>query len=223
MMYCKNCGVTVKGDKSRCPLCKHELTGTPDITEEVFPRIEDKKYDKNMFLKIVSFVSIIAIVCSTGLNIIIPMKNHVWWSFFSSAGVVCVWLSIATAIMKRRNILKNINWQLFWVTIFAVLWDEYTGWHGWSLDYVFPFSCVASMACMFVLSKILKIQPRGFALYMLFDIFYGIIPAFFMAMGWLNVVYPTVCCVAVSIISVSGILIFEGRNIREDIVRKLHM
>ncbi len=222
-MYCNKCEVTVKGAKSCCPLCRGELSGEPDINEEAFPRIKDKVYDKNRFLKIVTFAAIVTIVCSVAVNMIIPMKNHVWWSLFVSAGVVCAWISIVTAIMKRRNILKNINWQLFLITFFAIMWDEYTGWRGWSLDYVFPFACIASMVCMYILSKILKIPPRGFALYMMFDIFFGIIPGILMFAGLINVRYPTICCVACSIISISAILIFEGKGIMEDIRRKLHM
>ena len=107
-MYCNKCEVTVKGAKSCCPLCRGELSGEPDINEEAFPRIKDKVYDKNRFLKIVTFAAIVTIVCSVAVNMIIPMKNHVWWSLFVSAGVVCAWISIVTAIMKRRNILKNI-------------------------------------------------------------------------------------------------------------------
>lgn len=223
MMYCKRCNVNVMGQKERCPLCQNELSGTPDINEEAFPRIEDKKYNKTSLLKIISFAAIITIVCSVGLNMIIPMKNPVWWSAFVVAGVICAWISVSVAIKKRRNIFKNINWQLFLVTVFAIGWDKYTGEHGWSLDYVLPFSCIASMVCMYILSKILKIEPRGFVLYMLFDVVFGVLPAVFLGLGMLNVTYPSIVCVACSIISVSAIIIFEGRNIKDEITRKLHM
>ena len=39
---------------------------------------------------------------------------------------------------KRRNILKNETWQLLIITVLCILWDHFTGWRGWSLDFVFP-------------------------------------------------------------------------------------
>lgn len=223
MLFCKSCGASISGDKKCCPLCQQSLSGTVEPDSEIFPVVSLKKYNKGFLIKLVSFIAIAGAVTSIGVYTALPHYNGVRWWIFVIAGIFCGWLSAVTGILKRRNIFKNISWQLFIISASAVLWDVFTGWRGWSLDYVIPCSCAASMVTMYILSKIMKIDPRGFLLYLFFDMIYGIVPIVFIFCGILNVAYPSIACVALSVISISAILLFEGRNIRDELIRKFHI
>ncbi len=221
MQYCKFCKVSVRGEKRCCPLCRRDLTGEANPDEEAFAEIEPCRYNKNMLLRIVSFTAIAVILFCVTINLMVPTR--IWWSVFVSAGVLCAWLTTAVGISHHRNIFNKILFQLFLVTLLAILWDVWTGWHGWSLDYVLPCSCAASMASMFVLSKVLKIPTREYLHYLVLDAFYGIVPILFLLTGSLRVILPSVLCVALSILSVAGLLIFEGKNMKEELSRKYHL
>ena len=39
MLYCPLCQVKVAGEKRCCPLCKGQLTGTPEPESEIFPQV----------------------------------------------------------------------------------------------------------------------------------------------------------------------------------------
>lgn len=223
MLYCKKCKVSVIGDKHCCPLCHETVTGLADAESDVFPILKKPKYTKHFLLRLVSFIAISTIVISYALNIMIPTTDEVMWSFFVAGGTVCAWISIAVVITSKRNIFKNINWQLFLITVFAVAWDYFTGWNRWSIDYVIPFSCVASIVCMYVISKVLKVDARGLGIYLIFDAVYGIIPIIFILTDSLNVLYPSMACVVCSIISASAILLFKGRYIIDELQRKFHV
>ncbi len=223
MLYCKKCKVSIAGDKQCCPLCKESLSGDADVSSEVFPIPEMPKYSKHFLLKLISFIAIAAAVINVGINYLVPTSNGVKWSLFVVLGIICAWISTAIVITRRRNILKTINWQLFLVSVFAVFWDYFTGWHGWSLDYVIPFSCIASMTCMYILVLALKIDTRGFVSYLIFDAIYGIIPIIFILTDRLNVTYPSVTCVVYSLISASAIIIFKKRLFVEELTRKFHV
>ncbi len=223
MLYCNKCRVSVIGSKTCCPLCQESLTGTGTASPDAFPVLEKPKYSKHFLLRLISLIAISAAVIAVGLNYIIPAQSDMKWSLFIVLGIICAWISTAVVVVRRRNILKNINWQLLLLTVFAVFWDYLTGWRGWSIEYVIPFSCMASMACMYILSLALKIKARGFVSYLIFDAIYGVIPVIFILTGRLNVTYPSVFCVICSIISISAILLFKGRYILDEATRKFHV
>lgn len=65
------------------------------------------------------------------------------WFWFAGAGCACAWLVVMVAYYKRRNILKNEMWQLLLISVIVILWDRFTGWKGWSVDFVIPFGILA--------------------------------------------------------------------------------
>ena len=62
--------------------------------------------------------------------------------------------SLAFALHKWRNIPKNMIYQVVILSLLAVVWDRFTGWHGWSLDYVIPILCVTAMVSMSAIAKV---------------------------------------------------------------------
>ncbi|OGO89322.1 MAG: hypothetical protein A2Y17_10550 [Clostridiales bacterium GWF2_38_85] len=172
-------------------------------------------------MRLITFIAITISISSVALNMMIP--SDIWWSLFVIGGAISAWITASVGIKYRRKLFKNITWQLFIVTTFAVLWDLSTGWLRWSIDYVIPISCMASMLSMYILSKILKIPTYEYVLYLILDALYGIIPVIFIFTGVLNIIYPSVICVACSLISTAAILLFEGKNMKEEIIRRMHL
>ncbi|MDR1891397.1 MAG: DUF6320 domain-containing protein, partial [Oscillospiraceae bacterium] len=146
-----------------------------------------------------------------------------FWSLFVVAGVACLWLSLIFAIRKRHNILKNLTYQVTIVSILSVLWDIFTGWHGWSVDFVIPIAFVSAMSATAILARILKMRAGTFIIYSFLLIIYGIVPAVFVLSGLCAVVYPSLTCAAYSLLSLSALLIFEGKNMAEELKRRLHL
>ncbi len=221
MLFCNSCKVHILGERQRCPLCGGALTGEGEPDTQLYPIVPPPRYSRHFLLRLISFVVIAGIAVSTAVNAIV--SPGVWWSLFVSAGLICSWLTLAVAVSKRSHILKNIAWQLFLITVLAVLWDLATGWRGWSLDYVLPCSCMASMGSMYILSKILKIPARELVFYLILDSVYGVIPIIFVLTGLLHTAIPSILCIMVSVISIAAILLFEWRDIKEVIIRKFHV
>lgn len=111
---------------------------------------KQKKADQKV-MQIFNFLCIaVAVLCGM-INYLTREKLD--WAFFAAAGCLCGWMIVAVAYAKRRNILKNEMIQLALVTILAALWDKFTGWHGWSLDFVLPFGAVAVLGSIPVIGK----------------------------------------------------------------------
>jgi hypothetical protein len=174
-----------------------------------------------LFFRILILSSVAVGVVSVMLNVMFP--TAVWWSLFVVAGIACFWAGTAIAISKRTNIPKNILYQVVLVSALAVLWDNWMHWHAWSVNYVIPVVCIGAMISMAIIAKVTNLRVRDYMIYLIIDGLFGIIPIIFYFTGLLTVQYPSLICVAASIISLVALLIFEGENMRGELKRRLHL
>ena len=223
MKNCAKCKVTVTGAGTRCPLCQGGLqeNGEPDVRGAIFPNIPDTLHKHSLFFRILILVSVAAVVICGVINLILP--EHGWWSLFVLAGVVCGWISLAVAFHYRRNVPKSILYQVVVVCVLTTLWDYWTGWHGWSIDYVIPITCVVAMLVLAITARVFKLNLGSFIMYFTISALFAIVPVIFYVRGMLQVVYPSLICVAGSIISLAALILFEGDNMRKELKRRLHL
>lgn len=221
MKRCEKCKVQVAGERKNCPLCQGPLSGESDGSREVFPKIPTIYKQYSLFFRILILVSIIAAVISVTINFMIPESG--WWSVFVVAGIGCMWLSLAFSVRKRRNIPKNMLYQVVILSLVSALWDWLTGWHGWSVDYVVPIVCVAAMIAMAIVAQVMHLDISDLMIYFCIGALFGIVPLVFYFTGSLTVIYPSLICVAGSIISLAALMVFQGRAMRAELRRRLHL
>lgn len=219
MQYCRNCKVSVDGKKARCPLCQGELTGQPEA--EMYPAFAAPRFGSTFLVKLISFIAISAAVICLVTDFL--MTEHLSWSIISVAGIVCAWLTTTVAVTYRKKVLKNITWQLFLITALSVLWDRFTGWHGWSLDFVLPCASVCAMGSIMLLAILLKMKTSQYLLYMIIGSLYGLLPFVCIAAGLVNIKYPSAVCGGISAIIIAALLIFRGRSAKAEMERRLHI
>ena len=207
------------GPLKRCPLCQGDLTGDP-VRENPFPWLS---YSKRFgfFLRMVAFAGAIAAAVCIAVNLSFPSGG--WWSMFVIAGLGSLWIALWFIIKKRTNIPKTILWQVAVISLLALVWDKFTGWHGWSIDYVVPILCGCTMCAMALIARILHLRIQDYIIYLILDSILGIIPLILILCGAVQIVYPSAICVAISIISLAALFIFEGTALHNEIVRRLHL
>lgn len=221
MRYCNSCKVTVTGAKERCPLCQNLLAGEPEPETEVYPQLPAPRYSRLLLYKWVNLAAVAAMVVCLAVNWLFPGPG--WWSLFACVGILSVWITTMVGISQRRNIIKNISWQLFLISALTVALDLMIGWQGWSLDYVLPCLCVAAMASMLVLSMAMRLPPNEYLVNLIFAAVYGVLPVIFLLTNLLKVRYPSVICVALSVIIAASLWIFEGKSMRRELKKKFHL
>ncbi len=221
MKYCKHCKVYIREERNRCTLCENileeELKGK---SEHVFPHIPPF-YKSHLAFKIMIFISIVAIVVSFGINIIFPSKIN--WPILFMFAVISIWVGLIIIVKKRYHIPKKIVWQVMIISILAVFWDYKIGWRGWSIDYVIPIACVSAMIIMYVTAKIMNLSIRDYITYAFLDGIFGIIPVLFIIFELVNVIYPSIISIGFSVISLSAIFIFQGKEIKVEINKRMHI
>ncbi|MBC8545891.1 hypothetical protein H8711_02915 [Clostridiaceae bacterium NSJ-31] len=221
MLYCKKCKLSVTGAPRRCPLCQGDLTGVPEPDAAVFPTVPPAAHPHRRLIHLIQFVTAaVAVVCVT-INLCLPSGG--WWSLFVLAGIASLWLSFALLMKKRGNLPKTILWQVTLISVLAVVWDWFTGFHGWSIDYVIPILCTCAMAAMGTIARIRKLRIGDYIIYLVLDSFLGILPLVLILTGAVHVIYPSAICVGASLLSLSALFIFEGKAMRAELLRRLHL
>ena len=221
MKFCRHCKVYIREDRDRCVLCENTLEEySKGKNEDIFPDVAPF-YHSHLAIKIMIFISIVALVVSFAINIIFPSDMN--WPLLFMFAVISIWLGLIIIVQKRYHIAKKIIWQVIIVSLLAVFWDYQIGWIGWSLDYVIPIACVSATIIMYVTAKIMHLSIRDYITYALIDGIFGIIPLVFILLDLVNIIYPSIISIGFSIISLSAIFIFQGKEIKEEINKRMHI
>lgn len=182
---------------------------------------EAQKAEGRKTIQIFTFLCLaVAVLCGMINYLTLGTLN---WFWFAAAGCLCAWAIVTVAYTKRRNILKNEMWQLLLVTVLAVLWDHFTGWRGWSVDFVLPFGALAVQCSMVVIAKVNRLEREEYLFYLVQSAGAGCIPLLLL---WLNLVHytqPSVVCSGISILMLAALFIFRKKDTLREFRKKLRM
>lgn len=222
MKYCNKCKVNVAGSREKCPLCQSELAIFDENGKiEKFPRIKKKRSRLDWVWRIFLMVSILAIFICFIVNYQLP--NSGFWCRFVVAGVFTSWILLFVLMKKYKNVLKCLFYETIVVGCFVVLWDYYTGMHGWSLDFALPILFMITIVAMGILAKVLKIGPEEHIVYFLSLATFGIIPGIFWLNNMVSFELPSLICIGMSLTLIFMLILFEGKKMLEEFSRRLHI
>lgn len=209
------------GKYQRCPLCQGDLTGEADQNGSRFPNLPLRAEVNHVFLAWLAFGSAAVTAVCIAVNLIFPAGG--WWFLFVLGGVCSSWISLMLVLKKRKNIPKTILWQVVILSLLAFLWDWFTGFRGWSLNYVLPILCTCAMIAMSVIAKIRKLDIQDYILYLVIDFVFGILSFALLVMGRIQVIIPSAICFAATIIFLAALLSFEGKALYGEFQRRFHL
>lgn len=181
---------------------------------------EEKETGKKIF-QIFSFLCIVLAVSSCMINYILDKK--ISYAGFVTAGCFCTWLVVTVGYKKRRNLLKNSMWQVVLLSIIAVLWDYWTGFRGWSVDLLIPLASMAVLCSVPVIAKIRHLEQEEYLFYFVQISVYGMVPFLLLLFGIVKLPYPSVICSGISFLSLIWIMIFRGKELRQEVHKKFRM
>ena len=219
MRHCSKCKVHIRSDSKNCPLCQRPLRDGE--SEQFYPSITSVYKEHEDFFKKTLFLSAASAIVTTAINALFPSRG--FWSLRVILGLASFWVFLLLVINKRDNIAKHITYQVVFITIGCVVWDFFTGWKGWSLDYVFPIVCVIAVASMFILARVMQLGPRDYVVCLIADAFFGILPLVFYLLNLTKVVFPSIVGSALSLLSLVSIIIYQWSTIRLEFSRRFHL
>ena len=190
-----------------------------EILDCDFPEPEEDRV--HLWIKMYSFICLSLISFCVATHFTFDVSTG--WTVFMSAGIISAWAVIFVGYKKRYNILKNAMWQLVLLSIISVLWDAFTGWYGWSVNYFIPVLCVFILLFMFVVSNVRKDTAREYMIYLVMNCAFGmIIPLLCLGLGWIQYRLLSVFCILISFLCLVAIIMFKGREFKEEMNKKFH-
>ena len=114
-------------------------------------------------------------------------------------------------------------WQLLLVTILAICWDYYTGWIGWSLDFVLPIGALGVLGSMAVIAKVQHLEREEYLFYLIQAAMAGCIPIILVWLHLIQFTCPSVICSGISFLVLAELMIFRKKDTFREFHKKLRM
>lgn len=169
-----------------------------------------------------SFLCLAAIVAFVAADL--TFHPSIRWPLFTAAGIGSMWLASGIGFIKRYNLMKNAMWQLIIVSVGCILWDVFTGWHGWSVDFVLPIVCMSILLSMWIITKVQRHTAREYMIYFVMAGGYGaILPLILLLTGVIKLHIISVVCVVVCFLFLAALVMFKGKEFREEMHKKFHV
>ena len=228
MNTCPHCHIQVGGDARYCPLCQNRLSGPAG--EPYFPATAPRIHRASLLYKIVAFVLSALIVVAGAFDFLLMEDTpHRHFSILMAVWAVAV-LRVVRAVLRRRfNGPRQIFNLLLLVSALLVFTDWFNGYTGYSLDLVVPILCCTALVCNFIFAFLRSRFTANALVYLLMNIGIGVLPYILLFFridysGRLDAhSLPWVICLIISVITFLGLVIFRGRALKNEIVKRLHM
>lgn len=223
---CSSCQVNVRGTKKICPLCglplilNRENQAVNGPHKDFFPHIPPR-ISRIAAWRWLLFATISAIVIAFAIDNIFPTR--VDWFRLMLLSVGTMWAVFLTVLRKRHNLSKSIVWQLTLLSLLALIWDRITGWRGWSVNIAVPLIILGAQLAMFILSRVMRLEPGDYIVYFVLAAIMGTVPAVFILTGLITFTLLAAIAVIVSVIFLSYILIFRWSVLRDELAKRMHL
>lgn len=226
MKTCPHCHIRVGGDTGYCPLCQNRLTGEQGTPW--FPPTAPRIHRASLFYKVVAFVVLTLTVIAGAVDFLLVDDPHLHFSL-----LMLVWglaaLAVLRVLLRRRyNGPRLVFNLLLLVSALIVFTDWFTGYTGYSLDFVVPILCSVTLVFNFIFAFLHSRFTANALVYLLMNIGVGLLPYillfFRIDRGRIDGhSIPWVLCLIISVVTFLGLVIFKGRDLRSEIEKRLHL
>lgn len=229
MKRCQRCSVFIPACRERCPLCQGSLSPLepgqsspgPGLDQEVFPQLPTLYRKHNLFFRILIFLSILGGTVAVVLNILLFRQGL--WSLFVLAGIGCGWFAILVGTRRRSSFSKWLLYDVVALSLILLFVDWLTGWNLWAVDYAIPGLCVMGMAVITTIALVMYRRIQDYIIYLVVNAGFGLVPLVFILTGLADVIWPSVLCIALNLLLLSGLVLFAGKDTRTELKKRLHL
>ena len=219
MKYCSKCSVHVRGSEDFCPLCQQELTGQK--TPSPYPFIPAIFKQHPLFLRLLALSTAGATIICVIINLLLPQSG--FWSVYVFLGILYFWLSLIIILREKQSLIKNIVMQTIVFSLFGLIFDLLTGWHGWSLNFFLPLSISVGLISTTLLVRIKKIPAANYLFYLIIIFIFSLIPLGLLIFQQITIPLPTYICLGLIILAFLELFLFHRENLFQELQKRFHL
>lgn len=185
----------------------------------VFPKTNNNRQIFNLFFRGLLFLTIAGLLICIMINISLGGT----WSKYVFLGLLSFWTVVYATLRLKYNLAKNIVWLVFILSTVSVIWDWMFGFVGWSIDFVIPILCSIAIVGITVVARVQKFKLEDYLMYLLLDLLMGFVPFILSLFGLVKIKVPTIVCVSVMIATIVALIVFRGKALKNEIIRRMHL
>ena len=212
MKKCISCDIEFNTNEKLCPLCQNILIGS--CTDLRFPTNTRRKTN-SLIKKIVLFSSITIFLVFAFIEYI--LSNNLKISSYIGVGLITNYVIMSLILKNYHNIYKVIGKYGLTINVLLIIWYLLIK-SPIITNYIIPSVCIFEMLFNLVVGFILRKNYQiKYLSQIIGNIFLLILPIIFV---WFklttNNIMSYICCL-LSIISITGLLIFSYEDIKEEL------
>lgn len=226
MKNCPECKIKVGGPETYCPLCGSKLVvmGKEECEEALYPDFSKPVKPRSKFpplAKIFAFISLAAVFICGLIDTLI--SHQLTWSLYVIGGIAAAWVSVGIHLLTDINLNYKLLIDLCALSLYLMLIDRLTGWHGWSVDYVIPILYIGVMITVVVLAIIFREFWREYILSLVAVCVLGIGPLLIFFNSESPMRYLCFAAALMALVLLAGVLYFAGGKVFSEWKRRMNL
>lgn len=186
----------------------------------IYPqKITSKKTDL-----IINLLLIFSILIALVLILINKLTTpNIHWAGIANVGIIYMWAIVIYSIKRRNNIAGHVLIQTILASILTIYIDVQFGFRGWSIYIANPIILFTANLTMLILTAVSYEKYIKYAIYQLIIVFFSLTPLLLILGKVLELRMLNRIAIEVSILNLIVSLILCAGDIKEAIIRKLHL
>ena len=186
----------------------------------IYPqKISSKKSE--LIINILLSVSIIIALILVAINKL--TTPQIPWAALANCGIIYIWITVIYSIKKGTNIAGHVLNQTILASIALLYIDNRIGYHGWSVYIGIPIVLMVANITMLILTMISYKRYIKYAIYQLIIVLLSFAPIILIINNVIEMKFLIRISMEISSFSFIVSLILCYKDIKEAIVRKIHM
>lgn len=186
----------------------------------IYPKkLSSKKGQRilNIFLAISVIIAIILII----INKITTPNIH--WAAIANCGIAYICITVIYCIKRGKNIAGHVLLQTIAVSAIMLFVDEKIGFRGWSINIAIPIILMIANITMLILTLVSYKKYIKYAIYQLVIVLMSIVSIVIITNKLIELKVLSTIAIIISVLNLAITLILCYKDVKEAIIRKLHM
>lgn len=220
MAKCKQCNITIRDDTQVCPLCRcvaepedHGITTYPNV------RMTQRR------LKHLSNICLFCLLLASALLAVLNYEfyNGTLWCLIPIAAMCYGYLVLRYAILSQHGYRSKIGVLVFCGIALVIIIDSVTGFHRWSVNYIFPSGLMLADLIILLLMLINIRAWQSYIILQLAMILLSLTPLVLWRLGVITSPLLSFIALGISFFLFLGTVIIGDRRARVELKRRFHI
>lgn len=170
----------------------------------------------------------IFLILSFVLGLILTIVNKLTtpdipWAALANCGIVYIWITVIYSIKRSTNIAGHVLLQTIVISLVLLYIDYRLKFSGWSISIAIPIVLIIANITMLILTLISYKKYIKYAICQMIIVIMSLISIYFITNNFIEMKALSTTAIIISILNLIITLILCYKDVRDAIIRKIHM